>query len=107
LSAVRNNPRAARTELRLDLLNVYVSMMPGTAILTTSSSGLRWRVRDEVTLNPPLAYVDCIGQDIVNGGDPKILAAAGPIAIAVSHLTHLLDAQGSRGAVGRTNRACR
>jgi hypothetical protein len=26
-------------------------IMAGTAILTTSSSGLRWRVRDEVTLN--------------------------------------------------------
>ena len=50
-------------------------------------------------IEPPLADVDRVGQNLVNGGNSEVFAAAGPIAIAIEPLDDLLDAKGSRGAV--------
>src|SRR5262245_16872030 len=47
----------------------------------------------------PLANVDRVGQDLVNRGNPKGLAASGPIAIAVEPLDNFFDTKGTRVAV--------
>jgi hypothetical protein len=47
----------------------------------------------------PLANVDRVGQDLVNRGNPKGLAAPGAIAIAVEPFDNFFDAKRTRVAV--------
>jgi hypothetical protein len=47
----------------------------------------------------PLANVDRVGQDLVNRGNPKGLAAPGAIAIAVEPFDNFFDAERTRVAV--------
>jgi hypothetical protein len=47
----------------------------------------------------PLANVDGVGQDLVNRGNPKGLAAPGAIAIAVEPFDNFFDAERTRVAV--------
>jgi hypothetical protein len=47
----------------------------------------------------PLTDVDCVGENLMNTGDPKSLAPASSIAIAIEPFDDFLDAKGTRGAV--------
>src|SRR5262245_38771870 len=50
-NARRDDLWTASMKLALNLFDIRGSIRLGTGIVTTSSSGLRWRVRDEVLLN--------------------------------------------------------
>jgi len=98
-NARRDHPRAAGMKLALDPLKQVRLDDDGHRNRDNFLIGLALARARRGLIELPLADVDRVGQDFVDRGNPKGLAAPGTIAIAVKPFDDFLDTERARAAV--------